>query len=254
MPQHPLAGQPAPDSILENIPRLVSLYYSIQPDPEDPAQRVAFGTSGHRGCARDGSFNEAHILAISQAVCEYRAEQGIDGPLFLGIDTHALSEPALISAVEVFAANGWIVPASMDDVEALAAEAGVRMLVLTHFSPRYGDEQLFADFRASIARKTRGFLAPEYNIRCIEAAANLPFDEGLKVEGKLFMELMTGPQSGAQRYAFFAERAANKIPDIPKDTPLVDIQTCGVLGAGTMGGNLADHAVGALVEGHLVGP
>jgi phosphoglucomutase len=113
MPQHPLAGQPAPDSILENIPRLVSLYYSIQPDPEDPAQRVAFGTSGHRGCARDGSFNEAHILAISQAVCEYRAEQGIDGPLFLGIDTHALSEPALISAVEVFAANG--VQVMLDD-------------------------------------------------------------------------------------------------------------------------------------------
>jgi 3-hydroxyacyl-CoA dehydrogenase len=98
---------------------------------------------------------------------------------------------------------------------------------------------LFADFRGSIARKTRGFLAPEYNIRCIEAAANLPFDEGLKVEGKLFMELMTGPQSAAQRYAFFAERAANKIPDIPKDTPLLDIETCGVLGAGTMGGGIA---------------
>jgi phosphoglucomutase len=106
MPQHPLAGQPAPDSILENIPRLVALYYSLRPDPDDPAQRVAFGTSGHRGSARDGSFNEAHILAIAQAVCAYRSGQGIDGPLFLGIDTHALSEPALISAVEVFAANG----------------------------------------------------------------------------------------------------------------------------------------------------
>ena len=102
-----------------------------------------------------------------------------------------------------------------------------------------GNDQLFADFRASIARKTRGFLAPEYNIQCIEAAANLPFDEGLKVEGKLFMELMTGPQSGAQRYAFFAERAANKIPDIAKDTPLIDVQKCGVLGAGTMGGGIA---------------
>jgi len=102
-----------------------------------------------------------------------------------------------------------------------------------------GNDQLFADFRASIARKTRGFLAPEYNIRCIEAAVNLPFEEGLKVEGRLFMELMTGPQSSAQRYAFFAERAANKIPDIPKDTPLIDIRTCGVLGAGTMGGGIA---------------
>ncbi len=102
-----------------------------------------------------------------------------------------------------------------------------------------GDEQVFADFRASIARKTRGFLAPEYNIRCIEAAVNLPFDEGLKVEGQLFMEVITGPQSAAQRYYFFAERAANKVPDVPKDTPQLDIATCGVLGAGTMGGGIA---------------
>ena len=106
-----------------------------------------------------------------------------------------------------------------------------------------GNDQLFADFRKSIARKTRGFLAPEYNIQCIEAAANLPFDEGLKVEGKLFMELMTGPQSGAQRYYFFAERAANKIPDIAKDTPLIDVQKVGILGAGTMGGGIAMNFV-----------
>ncbi len=102
-----------------------------------------------------------------------------------------------------------------------------------------GDERIFADFRKSIARKTRGFLAPEYNIQCIEAAANQPFEEGLKTEGKLFMELMTGPQSAAQRYYFFAERAANKIPDIPKDTPLIDVKHVGVLGAGTMGGGIA---------------
>jgi 3-hydroxyacyl-CoA dehydrogenase len=101
-----------------------------------------------------------------------------------------------------------------------------------------GDDQLFADFRASIARKTRGFLAPEYNIRCIEAAVNHPFDEGLKVERRLFTELMTGPQSAAQRYYFFAERAANKIP-VPKDTPTTDIARAGVLGAGTMGGGIA---------------
>ena len=99
--------------------------------------------------------------------------------------------------------------------------------------------QLFSDFRASIARKTRGFLAPEYIVQCVEAAANLPFEEGVKVEGRLFLELVTGPQSAAQRYAFFAERAANKIPDIDKDTPIVDVRTCGVLGAGTMGGGIA---------------
>ena len=106
MPQHPLAGKPAPDSILENIPRLVSKYYTLEPDLSEPSHRVAFGTSGHRGCSSKHSFNEIHILAISQAVCEYRASQGINGPLYVGIDTHALSEPALVSAVEVFAANG----------------------------------------------------------------------------------------------------------------------------------------------------
>jgi len=106
MALHPLAGKPAPESILINIPRLVSNYYSLLPDPTEPGHRVAFGTSGHRGCANSYSFNERHILAISQAVCEYRARAGIDGPLFLGIDTHALSEPAQISAIEVFAANG----------------------------------------------------------------------------------------------------------------------------------------------------
>ena len=103
---HPLAGQPATDELLANIPRLVSDYYVSSPDPENPLQRVAFGTSGHRGTSSNGTFNEAHILAVSQAICEYRAQQGISGPMFVGMDTHALSEPALISAVEVFAANG----------------------------------------------------------------------------------------------------------------------------------------------------
>ncbi len=99
--------------------------------------------------------------------------------------------------------------------------------------------QLFADIRSKIARKTRGFLAPEYNIQCIEAAVNLPFDDGLARERELFEELMGGSQSSAQRYYFFAERAANKIPDIAKDTPVIDIEHAGVLGAGTMGGGIA---------------
>jgi phosphoglucomutase len=106
MSVHPLAGQAAPYDVLINVPRLISAYYSYQPDVSDPAQRVAFGTSGHRGSSLNSSFNEAHILAISQAICELRLAQGIGGPLFLGMDTHALSEPALISAVEVFAAHG----------------------------------------------------------------------------------------------------------------------------------------------------
>jgi phosphoglucomutase len=101
-----LAGLPAPQSILVNIPRLVSGYYAISPDLNDPAQAVSFGTSGHRGNSFAGSFNEAHILAISQATAEYRASAGISGPLFIGMDTHALSEPAWISALEVLVANG----------------------------------------------------------------------------------------------------------------------------------------------------
>jgi phosphoglucomutase len=99
------AGKPADPSILVNVPRLVTAYYELRPDPSDPRQRVAFGTSGHRGSAFDGSFNENHILAITQAICDYRKLQNIDGPLFLGMDTHALSEPAFASAIEVLAAN-----------------------------------------------------------------------------------------------------------------------------------------------------
>ncbi|MEA5089439.1 phosphoglucomutase (alpha-D-glucose-1,6-bisphosphate-dependent) [Solidesulfovibrio sp.] len=102
----PLAGKPAPRSLLVNVPRLVAAYYSLSPDPADPLQRVSFGTSGHRGSSFDATFNEAHILATTQAICDYRAGQGIAGPLFLGMDTHALSEPAFISALEVLAANG----------------------------------------------------------------------------------------------------------------------------------------------------
>lgn len=100
-----LAGQPAPRTLLPNIPRLISAYYTHIPDPENPAHQVAFGTSGHRGSSLRNSFNERHILAISQAICDFRREEGIDGPLFLGMDTHALSEPAMVTAVEVLAAN-----------------------------------------------------------------------------------------------------------------------------------------------------
>ena len=130
MPQHPLAGQPAPESILENIPRLVAQYYALEPSAEDPAQRVAFGTSGHRGSAALRSFNEAHILATSQAVAEYRAGQGIDGPMFVGIDTHALSEPALISAVEVLAANG--VEVRLDAAEGYTPTPVISHAILSH--------------------------------------------------------------------------------------------------------------------------
>ena len=102
----PLAGKPAAPSMLINVPKLVTAYYTEVPDPSVPEQRVAFGTSGHRGSASEKAFNESHILAISQAICLYRERQHIDGPLFLGMDTHALSMPALATALEVLAANG----------------------------------------------------------------------------------------------------------------------------------------------------
>ena len=102
---HERAGQPATTGDLIDVAHVVSQYYTGHPDPGDPAQRVAFGTSGHRGSSLDGSFNEAHIAATTQAICEYRAAQSIDGPLFLGRDTHALSEPAWVTALEVLAAN-----------------------------------------------------------------------------------------------------------------------------------------------------
>jgi phosphoglucomutase len=106
MPIHPLAGTPTQPSMLVNIPRLVTAYYTERPDPTVPEQRVAFGTSGHRGSAFACAFNEAHILAVTQAICRYRQQHHIDGPLFLGMDTHALSEPAFATALEVLAGNG----------------------------------------------------------------------------------------------------------------------------------------------------
>ena len=105
MAPHPRAGQPAQPDDLVDLPHLVTAYYTVVPDADDPAQQVAFGTSGHRGSALDGAFNEAHILAITQAVVEYRTAAGVSGPLFIGRDTHALSEPAWASALEVLAAN-----------------------------------------------------------------------------------------------------------------------------------------------------
>ena len=101
-----IPGKPLPSSLRANLPRLLTAYYALVPDVEVAAQRVAFGTSGHRGSALNIGFNEGHVLAITQAICQYRTQQGIDGPLFLGIDTHALSEPAAASAIEVLAANG----------------------------------------------------------------------------------------------------------------------------------------------------
>ena len=106
MPLSPLAGKPAPASLLVDVTELERQYHTRQPDLDDPAQRVSFGTSGHRGSSLSGSFTQAHILAITQAICDYRRQQGTDGPLYMGKDTHALSSAAQRTALEVLAANG----------------------------------------------------------------------------------------------------------------------------------------------------
>src|SRR3984893_7770836 len=116
--------------MLANIPRLVTAYFAGEPDPKIAAQRVAFGTSGHRGSAFNHAFNEAHILAISQALCDHRHAKGIAGPLFVGIDTHALAEPAFASALEVFAANG--VEVMIDAAGGYTPTPVISHAILTH--------------------------------------------------------------------------------------------------------------------------
>ncbi|MFH7598746.1 phosphoglucomutase (alpha-D-glucose-1,6-bisphosphate-dependent) [Streptomyces racemochromogenes] len=130
------AGQQARAEDLVDVARLVTAYYALHPDPGDPAQRVAFGTSGHRGSSLATAFNEDHIAATSQAICEYRAGRGIDGPLFLGADTHALSEPARVTAVEVFAANG--VALLLDTADGYTPTPAVSHAILTHNRGRTG--------------------------------------------------------------------------------------------------------------------
>lgn len=126
----PLAGKPVTSAMLVNVPKLATAYFALQPDPAIPAQKVAFGTSGHRGSAFDCAFNEAHILAITQAICLYRKMKGTDGPLFVGIDTHALSEPALASAAEVLAANG--VTTMLDGADSYTPTPLVSYAILTY--------------------------------------------------------------------------------------------------------------------------
>ena len=130
MVDNPRAGQPAQPEDLVDLPHLITSYYSIEPDPDDVAQKVAFGTSGHRGSALDGAFNEAHILAITQAIVEYRAAQGTTGPLFIGRDTHGLSEPAWVTALEVLAANDVV--AFIDSADRYTPTPAVSHAILTY--------------------------------------------------------------------------------------------------------------------------
>lgn len=133
---HERAGQPAQSADLVDVARLVTAYYALHPDPAEPAQRVAFGTSGHRGSAFAAAFNEDHIAATTQAICDYRTRQGTDGPLFLGADTHALSEPARVTALEVLAANGATV--LIDSEDGYTPTPAVSHAILTYNQWRTG--------------------------------------------------------------------------------------------------------------------
>ena len=130
MAANPRAGKPALPEDLIDVPHLVTAYYTVTPDPDDVAQQVVFGTSGHRGSSLDGAFNEAHILATTQAIVEYRAGQGTTGPLFIGRDTHGLSEPAWVSALEVLAANDVV--AMIDSADRYTPTPAVSHAILTH--------------------------------------------------------------------------------------------------------------------------
>ncbi len=197
---HKLAGKAAPPTMLANIPRLVSAYFTRQPDPSEPTQQVVFGTSGHRGSSLKNSFNQNHILAISQAICEYRAARRIDGPLFMGMDTHALSEPALASALEVFAAAGVTVmipkdwgytPTPVISHAILTANQGKQQgladgVVITpshnppedggfKYNPPHGGPA-GTDITTPIAKRANAILADGCRVR------RMPFERALKAE------------------------------------------------------------------------
>ena len=186
----PLAGQPAPASLLLDVPRLVTAYFTDVPDPGVPAQRVAFGTSGHRGSAFKRSFNEWHVLAITQAICDYRNSQGIKGPLFLGIDTHALSQPACASALEVLAANGIDVMLAANN--APTPTPAISHAILTHNRGRGAGSSSLADGIVVTPSHNppedggfkynppHGGPADQAITGSIEAAANVYLEQGLQ--------------------------------------------------------------------------
>ncbi len=250
---HPRAGQPAEPGDLVDVAHLVTRYFTETPDPEDPGQQVAFGTSGHRGSSLNTSFNEAHILATTQAICEYRTQQGYDGPLFLGRDTHALSEPAWVSALEVLAAND--VTVLIDSADRFTPTPAVSHAIL----------------RANRGRTTGSGLADGI---VVTPSHNPPSDGGFKynpphggpadtdatgwIAGRA-NELLRAHLAGVRRVPFTRARAAAASPydfmgtyvdDLPNVLDLDAIRAAGLhIGADPLGGASVDYWA-AIAERH----
>ena len=244
------AGQPASPADLVDVAALVTAYYTLEPDPSDPGQQVSFGTSGHRGSAFDAAFNEAHILATTQAICEYRAAQGYDGPLFVGRDTHALSEPAWASALEVLVAND--------------------VTVLVDSADRYTPTPAVSH---AILRANRGKHSGLADGIVVTPSHNPPRDGGFKynppdggpadtdatkVIADRANELLRAGLDGVRRVPFTRARAAagahDFLPDYVDDMPAVldldAIRHAGVrIGADPLGGASVDYW-GAIAERH----
>ncbi|NEB31306.1 alpha-D-glucose phosphate-specific phosphoglucomutase [Streptomyces sp. SID14446] len=237
--QHERAGKPAGPEDLVDVARLVTAYYALHPDPADPGQRVAFGTSGHRGSSLATAFNEDHIAATSQAICEYRDRQGTDGPLFLGIDSHALSEPAKVTALEVFAAHG--VTVLLDSEDGYTPTPAVSHAILTHNRGR--TTGLADGVVVTPSHNPPGDGGFKYNppnggpagseaTSWIQDRANELIRDGLKdVRRVSYTQALNAPGTG--RYDFLGAYVA----DLPNVVDLDAIRDAGVrIGADPLGG------------------
>lgn len=237
--QHERAGKPAGPEDLVDVARLVTAYYALHPDPADPGQRVAFGTSGHRGSSLATAFNEDHIAATSQAICEYRDSQGTDGPLFLGIDSHALSEPARVTALEVFAAHG--VTVLLDSEDGYTPTPAVSHAILAHNRGR--TTGLADGVVVTPSHNPPGDGGFKYNppnggpagseaTSWIQDRANELIRDGLKdVRRVSYTRALTAPGTG--RYDFLGTYVA----DLPNVVDLDAIRDAGVrIGADPLGG------------------